>query len=192
TDSPIPATETPKPKTTLFQPTKQFTATVANSSNKNVTWQVNNVTGGNSTTGTISATGLFTAPTTVPASNPVTVKAISQADNTKSDTATVTITAAPAVTVTISPKRSAITTGQTQTFVPTVTGSSNTNVTWEVAPVPGGSSTVGTISAGGVYPPPNSGGVHNIVARSAANTSVTSTASTVAVTDLTGVFTYHN
>src|SRR5262249_61950621 len=102
-----------------------------------------------------SAPASFTAPPTFPSSNPETVKAISQADNTKSDTATVTITAAPAVTVTISPKRSAITTGQTQTFVPTVTGSSNTNVTWEVDTVPGGSSTVGTVSASGGYTPTN-------------------------------------
>jgi hypothetical protein len=191
---PMSVSVTVSPKTPSVQValTQQFTATVANTSNTAVTWQVNNVTGGNATTGTISTTGLFTAPTTVPAPNPVTVKAISVADNTKSDTATVTIAPAPNVTVAISPKRGGLTAGQRITFTPTVTGSTNMSVSWEVDGVPGGSITVGLISAGGVYTAPNSGGVHNIVARSAANTAATSAATPIGVTDLAGVFTYHN
>ncbi len=98
-----------------------------------------------------------------------------------------TIAAALSVTVTISPKRSAITTGQTQTFTPTVTGSLNTNVTWEVDTAPGGNTTVGTITAGGVYAPPTTAGVHNVVARSVANTGAVSAPSTTGVTDLAGV-----
>jgi hypothetical protein len=72
--------------------TQAFTATVTNSSNTAVTWQVNGVTGGNATVGTISTSGLYTAPATVPSSSTVLVKAISQADNTRSDTAQVTLT----------------------------------------------------------------------------------------------------
>ena len=189
---PVSVTVSPKTPSVQVALTQQFTATVANTSNTAVTWQVNNVTGGNATTGTISATGLFTAPATVPASNPVTVKAISVADNTKSDTATVTITPAPSVTVTIMPKRGGLTPGQTMTFTATVTGSSNTAVTWEVDGVAGGNSTVGVISTGGVYTAPNSGGVHNIVARSVADATATSAASPIGVTDLSGVATYHN
>ena len=194
TAAPPPITVTVSPKTPSVQValTQQFMATVANSSNQNVTWQVNGTTGGDATHGTISTMGLYTAPASVPSPATVTIKAISQADNTKSDTATVTVTAAPSVTVTVMPKRAAITTGQAQTFVPTVTGSSNSNVTWEVDTVPGGNTTVGNITVGGVYTPPTSAGVHNVVARSTANTSVTSATSTVAVTDLAGVFTYHN
>jgi hypothetical protein len=97
----------------------------------------------------------------------------------------------PPITVAVSPKRAAVTTGQTQTFTPTVTGSSNTSVTWEVDSVAGGSATVGTISAAGVYTPPTSGGMHAVLARSAADTTITASAS-IAVTDLAGVFTYHN
>lgn len=96
------------------------------------------------------------------------------------------------VTVAVTPKRAAITTGQAQTFSPTVTGSSNSAVTWEVDTIPGGNGTVGTISSGGVYTPPSTGGVHNIVARSVADTSAASPNSTIAVSDLAGVFTYHN
>jgi hypothetical protein len=68
-----------------------FTATVTGSTNTAVTWQVNNIAGGNSTVGTISSTGNYTAPASVPSPATVTVKAVSQADSTKSASATVTI-----------------------------------------------------------------------------------------------------
>jgi serine protease len=72
--------------------TQAFTATVANTSNTAVTWQVNGLAGGNSTVGTISPSGLYTAPATVPSPSTVTVRAISDADNTRSGSAQVTIT----------------------------------------------------------------------------------------------------
>lgn len=59
--------------------TTQFSATVANASNKAVTWQVNGVTSGSAATGTISSAGLYAAPTTMPSAASVTVSAISQA-----------------------------------------------------------------------------------------------------------------
>jgi uncharacterized protein (DUF1800 family) len=59
--------------------TVQLTATVTNNSNTSVTWQVNGVTGGATATGTISATGLYTPPTTIPSPNTVTISAVSQA-----------------------------------------------------------------------------------------------------------------
>ena len=62
--------------------TQQFTATVTGSSNTAVNWQVNGVAGGNSVTGTISTSGLYTAPSAVPSPAAVTVNAISQADTT--------------------------------------------------------------------------------------------------------------
>src|SRR6266478_3758753 len=37
-----------------------FTATVTNTTNKAVTWQVNGITGGNTSVGTISTTGVYT------------------------------------------------------------------------------------------------------------------------------------
>src|SRR5437667_225018 len=80
--------------------TQQFTATVQNTSNTAVTWQVNGVTGGNATVGTISSSGLYTAPAS-PAT--VTVTAVSQADTTKSASAQVTITPPTAMAVTIAP-----------------------------------------------------------------------------------------
>src|SRR5689334_2805032 len=42
--------------------TQQFQATVTGSSIKDVTWSVDNIPGGNASVGTISSTGLYTAP----------------------------------------------------------------------------------------------------------------------------------
>jgi uncharacterized repeat protein (TIGR03803 family) len=70
---------------------QQFTATVLGPSNHAVTWSVNGVSGGNSTVGTISAAGLYTAPTTVPNPATVTVTATSQAFPSVSGSASVTI-----------------------------------------------------------------------------------------------------
>lgn len=72
--------------------TRQFAVTVTGTSNTAVAWRVNGIIGGNSTVGRISSTGIYTAPSSVP--NPSTVKvwAQSQADPTKTSTATVTIT----------------------------------------------------------------------------------------------------
>jgi hypothetical protein len=57
----------------------------------------------------------------------------------------------------------------------------------------GGNSSVGTISATGLYSPPvpGSAGTHLVTAISIADSTKSGTA-TVAVTDLSGVFTYHN
>src|SRR5262249_27640458 len=51
--------------------TAKFTATVSGASDTGVTWKVEGKTGGNATVGTISTTGLYTAPSSVP--NPATV-----------------------------------------------------------------------------------------------------------------------
>ena len=71
--------------------TAQFTAAVKGTSNQAVTWEVNGTSGGNTTIGTISTSGLYTAPPGVPSPSTVTVTAVSQADPTKSGSATVTI-----------------------------------------------------------------------------------------------------
>ncbi|MBV9147830.1 MAG: right-handed parallel beta-helix repeat-containing protein, partial [Acidobacteria bacterium] len=65
-----------------------FAANVSGTSNTAVTWLVSGVAGGNSTVGTISASGLYTAPATPPASS-VFLMAVSAADTSKSATASV-------------------------------------------------------------------------------------------------------
>ncbi len=71
--------------------TQQFTATVTGTNNKAVTWSA--------TAGSISSSGLFTAPT-VTANTTVTVTATSQADPSKTASATVTVNA-PGVAVNV-------------------------------------------------------------------------------------------
>jgi hypothetical protein len=72
--------------------TQQFTATVTGTTNTAVTWSVNDVEGGDATVGTISPTGLYTAPAAVPSPDTVSAKATSVADSAKSASAQVTIT----------------------------------------------------------------------------------------------------
>src|SRR5579859_1304233 len=78
--------------------TQSLTATVTGSTNTAVTWQVNGIAGGSSTNGLVSTTvlgtaneALYLAPSSVSSPASVSVTAISQADPTKSATATVTI-----------------------------------------------------------------------------------------------------
>jgi len=76
--------------------TLQFTATVSGSTNKAVTWQVDGAIGGDSTAGTVSTAGLYTAPGAIPNPATVTVTAVSQASPTASATATLTLVTQPA------------------------------------------------------------------------------------------------
>jgi hypothetical protein len=95
--------------------------------------------------------------------------------------------------VTVSPKLVEVAAGvQTQSFTATLAGGgTSAGVTWSVDGVEGGNSTVGAISSSGVYSAPATAGTHTITATAVADTSKNDTAS-VAVTDLAGVFTYHN
>jgi IPT/TIG domain len=55
--------------------TQTFAATVTGTTNQNVNWSVNSVAGGNSTFGTISASGVYTAPAALPNPNTFTITA---------------------------------------------------------------------------------------------------------------------
>lgn len=83
----------PQSPNVVVNQTVAFQATVTGSSNTAVTWQVNGITSGNSTVGTINTSGTYTAPATVPNPATVTVTAVSQADTTKSGSSSVLIVA---------------------------------------------------------------------------------------------------
>jgi hypothetical protein len=72
---------------------QQFTATVSNTSDTNVTWQVNSITGGNAAVGTISSSGLYTAPDVIPNPASVTITAFITDTPSISGNAIATITA---------------------------------------------------------------------------------------------------
>jgi serine protease len=61
--------------------TQALSATLANTTDTAVTWQVNGIDGGNSVIGTVSSTGVYTAPASVPTGGSVTVTATSVADS---------------------------------------------------------------------------------------------------------------
>ena len=71
--------------------TQSLSAVITGSSNTAVAWQVNGVSGGNTATGTISASGLYAAPNIVPNPNTVIVRAVSSADATASGTSNLTL-----------------------------------------------------------------------------------------------------
>jgi hypothetical protein len=84
----------------------------------------------------------------------------------------------------VAPKYAALTLSQSQQFT------AGGTATWTVDGIAGGNSSVGTISASGLYVPPSSAGTHTVVATSVANPTQSGSAA-VAVTDLSGVYTYH-
>jgi hypothetical protein len=151
----------------------QFTATVqGTTTDHSVTWSA--------TIGTITSTGLFTAPATAGTG---VVTATSVADPTRSASAPVTVAVAPnpnpnpnppppgpAVTsVTISPVSAKSATGGTLSFTASVQGStSNKSVTW--------SASLGSITPSGLYTAPASAGTATVTATSVADTTKSASA----------------
>ena len=91
-------------------------------------------------------------------------------------------------TLTITPQTAPLTLMQTQQYTTNAPG--GTTLNWSVDGVPGGNSSVGTISNAGLYTPPTVGGAgaHSVSAVSSTNLSGSAL---VAVTDLTGITNYH-
>jgi hypothetical protein len=113
-----------------------FIAVVTGTTNNTVTWQVNGTAGGNSAVGTITSAGLYTAPTTIPNPASVTVKAIAQADQSKSVSATVNIT------IGITPPTASVLVGGAQQQFTAI----GTSVNWSLG---GGGANLGTITPSG-------------------------------------------
>ena len=133
----------------------QFQVTIVSPTATTITWAVNDIQGGNSTVGTVTASGLYTAPAAIPNPATVTVKAISSAETNPFGAAIVTVTPpAAGEGVSVSPTDTLAPVGTSVQYTATVTGFDNTAVTWSVDGVAGGNSTVGTISASGLYQSP--------------------------------------
>jgi hypothetical protein len=127
--------------------------------NSAVSWEVNGVLGGASSVGTISPTGLYTAPSFAPSPSTVTVSATSVADPTKSGMAQASITgvAAGPTSVTVSPSTVDLTPSAQLDFTAAVQGNGtfNQTVTWSVNSIIGGNANVGTITTSGIYTAPS-------------------------------------
>ena len=147
--------------------TQQFASAVLANCNQGLTWTINP-----SNAGTISATGLYTAPASIATQQPVTVTATSQANSANFASATVTLYAPE--TVTVAPATVPIYGGQTQKFTATVANATNSAVTWSVSPA-----SVGTLDATGLYTAPatiTTQQTLTVTATSQQNSAVTGTA----------------
>jgi len=144
-----------------------------------------------------TATGAITGtPQAAVTATPLTFMVIDANSQNQSVNLTLTITAGSGMTVAITPKRAGITTVQTLSLIPTTNDSAG--VDWSASGSGCNGSGCGTFSAGNTtngvlvtYTPPSTPGVYTITATSASETAVTASA-TVGVTNLAGVFTYHN
>jgi hypothetical protein len=86
----------PTTQSVVVATTQQFTVTVTGSSNMAVAWSLSGTNCSTQDCGSISAAGLYTAPTTIPSPALVTVAATASANSADFGSAAVTIIAAPA------------------------------------------------------------------------------------------------
>ncbi len=132
----------PTTATLIHGQSQQFTATVSGTKSP-VIWSID------PTIGTISASGLYTAPSSIFSGTPSTITVTATtADGSGHDTATVTLQ--PTVAVKITPTAATLTANQAQQFDATVTGTQNQAVNWNINPQ------IGTIDNTGLYTAPAS------------------------------------
>jgi hypothetical protein len=114
--------------------TQQFSAAVTGNTNTAVTWKVISGAGcSGAACGTISTGGLYTPPASVPSPATLSVTVTSVADPTKSASASVTLVAAAAVLLSITPASAVVPTASTDSFTASVTGTANTGVAWALS-----------------------------------------------------------
>jgi len=135
---------------------QQFSASVSGTTNTAVSWTTSG--------GTVSTSGLYTAPSS---GGTYTVTATSAADTSKSASATVTVS--QSIAVSLSPTSASLQAGGQQQFTAYVSGTSNTAVNW--------SASGGTINSGGLYTAPSTAGTYTVKAVSAADPAKSASAS---------------
>jgi hypothetical protein len=155
--------------------TLSWSSTNASSCTASGGWSGTLATSGTQSTGALTQNGSYSLTCKGPAG--------------ASPVATAIVTIAAGGILTLSPATASITSSSTQQFSATVPG--GYPVIWTVDGSTNGNAAVGTISAAGLYTAGTAVGAHTVVATSSADSTQTASA-TVAVTDLAGVFTYHN
>jgi YVTN family beta-propeller protein len=191
--------------TIITNGTMQFSATVTGASATTVYWQIclpasaaqyqptnctaiPNVTPANAKAltgyGTITQTGLYTAPPTPPSPNKFVIMAIStispsineMTPNVNAYFGILNAAVDSGVRVQVFPTTATIGAGETLSFNASVSGTTNTGVTWAVNGIVGGNLTDGTISTSGVYSAPSAATSVTITATSGADPSQSGTA----------------
>ena len=140
----------------------------------------------NASSGAIAGTPTATAQQT-----PLTFKVTDAGTPMQTQSAAYTLTVSPSgISVGISPRRAGLTVGQTLTLVAST--NDGAGVSWSIAPAGGSFSTATSQDGANVtFTAPGSAGVYTLTATSISDTS-RSASITIGVTDLAGVYTYHN
>lgn len=148
---------------------QQFAVAVTGTGVTAVTWSIEEGAPG----GTVSASGLYTAPGTAGTYH---VVVRSAADTSKAATAVVTVTAsAQPVAVQVNPASTTVQAGGHVQFTASVSNASDTSVTWAVTEGPAG----GSVDAAGLYVAPATAGTFHVTATSVADPTRSSTATVV-------------
>jgi sugar lactone lactonase YvrE len=143
----------PSSTTLGFGGTEQFSATVTGTTNTAVFWSVLEGSVG----GTISGSGLYTASATPGTFH---VIATSSASASSFAVAAITVSIAPTITIGVTPPSATVATWSTEQFTATVTGTTDTAVTWSVEEGQSG----GMVSSSGLYTAPGTAGIFHVEA----------------------------
>src|ERR1700690_1095615 len=158
----------PTAATVPVNTTTQFTATVnltdsTTTTNTAVTWQVNGVAGGTTTTGTIAPStidvqvGIYTAPAVAPGgtdNGQVDITAVATQTTTSTTTTPVLVTSNTAVVtvgagegLAVNPLTTTVPAGGSRLFAATLNSVADPNATWTITPTAGTGQTAGDIGA---------------------------------------------
>jgi len=149
---------TPTAPCILPSQSQQFSTTFISTPSTAVKWYVNGVLGGNSSVGTITTSGLYTAPSV--AGNR-TVRAVSTTNTSLGGNSVVSVTATPSLV--LDPYVASVPLGGQQSFKALTCNYPDPNShNFQVDGILGGNSTVGTITSDGVYTAPQTAGKHQI------------------------------
>ena len=144
-------TVSPSTVTVSLAQTQMFTASFCLATGASLAWDVNGIAGGDSTIGSIApssaTTALYTAPTDVPSPTTVAIHATSGLL-----TASASVMLISNISVTVSPSSATVQVSQRTPFAATLTGTSDTAVSWLVNGVTNGNSTVGQVCQSGSNP----------------------------------------
>lgn len=129
--------------------------------------------------GMITSGGYYSAPPNIPSPGIITVTAMSLSDLTQQGTATVTMGSQGVVGISVSPAQASVGVGAQQLFTASVTGTSNTAVSWSVSGYSCAGSACGTITTAGLYTAPSvlpNPAIVFVTARSVADSTKSATA----------------
>jgi hypothetical protein len=129
----VTITINPPIATLTYGRSQQFMASVTGPASTAVTWTISGSGCPGAACGTISEAGLYLSPTTPPSPASFTVVATSVSDPTKSAKASLTIVVVASVLLSLNPMTVNVPTSGTQLFTASVTGTSDTAVSWSLS-----------------------------------------------------------